>query len=225
MGNKTKPLLTISMTPLVEAGQLRFVLSWPFGPKDLDLHSFFSISRFSKCEVYFGQRDCVGTSLDTDNFNGRSNGVETITINLLGNYIYTFAVNKYVDLTNGQAEGDTTVSGQEESNTLQVEIVDKDNGIPDSTLSQSTAKISVYSFGYKGPIFVLVVPTFRPENLIVSTEDGSGINDEKSYNWWLAFCLNGTTGFNSLTPVNKLSTDIPSNTYCRDIFNKENTGF
>ena len=219
MGNNTKPLLTIGMTPLVDAGQLRFVLSWPFGPKDLDLHSFFSISRFSKCEVYFGQRDCVGTTLDTDNFNGGASGVETITINLLGNYIYTFAVNKYVDVTtgNGQAQGDTPVSGQEESNSTAVEAA-INIGIPDTTLAQSTAKISVYSYGYKGPIFSLTVPTFMPENLIVNTQNESGINDEKSYNWWLAFCLNGSTGFNSLTPVNKLSTDIPSYNYCGQYF-------
>ena len=31
-------LKTISMTPLVEEGQIRFVLSWPDAPADLDLH-------------------------------------------------------------------------------------------------------------------------------------------------------------------------------------------
>ncbi len=60
---------TFQMTPRVEPGKLRFVLSWPYAPKDLDIHSIFKISRFSQCEIYFGARNCLGTTLDVDNLN------------------------------------------------------------------------------------------------------------------------------------------------------------
>lgn len=195
------------MTPLVEEGKIRFVLSWPYGPKDLDIHSFFKVSRFSKCEVFFGKRDCVGTSLDTDNFSGGNNGVETITINQLGKYVYTFAVHKYTDVSNGVATGDSPVNGAQTNSTDDTSLTNRTSAdnIPDVPLSASLAKISVYDYGFKESIYQISVPTTDPNNLNAS-------------NWWLALCLDGNAGINSLTAVNELYTDKPDYTICENLF-------
>jgi hypothetical protein len=201
------------MTPLVDDGKIRFVLSWPSGPKDVDIHSFFKISRFSKCEVYFGKRDCVGTGLDTDNFNGGSNGVETITINSLGKYIYTFAVHKYVDNSNGQAEADRPMPGSEDTTTTESGRAGNAN-VPDLPLTQSKAKVSVYVSGYKGSIYQLEVPSFKDENTLE-------VNlNESDYTWWWTFCLDGNAGVNSIRVVNKLTSNKPTFTSCENLYKK-----
>jgi hypothetical protein len=204
------------MTPTVDPGQIRFVLSWPLGPKDLDLHSYFKISRFSKCEIYFGKRSCVGTDLDVDNFEGGPNGVETITISTLGNYVYTFAVNKYVDISNGQAQGDDPVPGVDDSTqaTTQATTPTTNQQIPDTPLAGSNAKISVYINGYKGSIYNLVVPvTADPSTTYERT--GGNVND---YLWWYGLCLNGNQGISSLTPINKISVNTPDYTLCQNVY-------
>jgi hypothetical protein len=185
------------MTPIVEKGKMRFVLSWPYAPRDLDIHSLFKISKFSKCEVYFGKRDCAGTVLDVDNFNGGSNGVETITINTLGQYIYTFAVHKFVQQDPAKKEDEKTDPGAK---------------IPNIPLSKSKAKISVYSSEFKGPIYQLEIPSFSDNNLI---EKGKSEDD---YTWWMGFCLDGKKGLNSLALVNKLTTEKPNYTLCENLF-------
>jgi hypothetical protein len=205
------------MTPFVEEGKLRFVLSWPFAPRDLDIHSFFKISRFSKCEVYFGKRDCVGTNLDTDNYNGGSNGVETITINSLGNYVYTFAVHKYTDVSNGVAPGEQPVAGSPPSPPSgRNETIN----VPDIPLSESRAKVSIYAYGFKGAIYQLMVPSFRSNVALQSDE-----TDRNKFTWWIGFCLNGNEGVNSLSVINKLSKDKPNYTLCEGIYTTPKKSF
>jgi hypothetical protein len=85
------------LTPLVGQGKIRFVLSWPNGPKDLNIYSIFRITNNKTCEVYFGKKECLGTELNTDTSRFGSNGIQTLTINTLGKYNYTIAVNKYTD--------------------------------------------------------------------------------------------------------------------------------
>ncbi len=199
---------TFQMTPVVQPGQMRFVLSWPYAPQDLDIHSIFKISRFTQCEVYFGERICLGTSLDTDNSEGGINGVETITINTLGNYVYTFAVHKYVDLSNGSAFGDSAIPNIDSNNVVR----NSTSTIPDVPLSKYAAKISIYTSNYKGPMYQVNVPEFLQENLLTP----GGVDN--SYTWWLALCLDGTQGITSLKTVNKLSTDRPQNTYCENLY-------
>lgn len=212
LGAYTKKILSTQLTPTVEQGKLRFVLSWPNGPKDLDIHSFFKISRFSRCEVYFGKRICAGVALDTDNFNGGSSGVETITINSLGKYFYTFAVHKYVDISNGHAEGENRVAGSAATTNSTTNTTDPD--VTDVSLALSDAKMSIYAYGFKAPIYILKIPTY----IAPATTLDSSKGDAYKYNWWLTFCLNGKEGISSLSVVNKLSINKPSNTYCENFF-------
>lgn len=212
MGSYTKQIISSQLTPTVDKGKIRFVLSWPNGPKDLDLHSLFKISRFSKCEVYFGKRDCAGVNIDTDNFSGGANGVETITINTLGKYYYTFAVHKYIDVSGGQASGETPVAGSDAA--ANIGNNNTNSTVPDVPLALSEAKISVYTYGYKSPVYILKVPSTTTATNTLDATTG----DANNYGWWLAFCLNGNEGINSLSVVNKLSADKPANTVCENLY-------
>lgn len=208
MGKITKPLTHVKLTPRVDEGQMRFVLSWPDGPKDLDLHTSFKLNRFLACSCYFGRRECPGVSLDVDSYNGGASGGETITISTLGQYIYTISINKFEDFGEDSADGETPVAGSVQNNN------NKNNQtIPDTPLPFSNAKISVYVYNYVGPIFEVAVPSV----IDASTTDGESTNPD-DYTWWLGFCLNGRTGINSLTPMNKLYTEQPNFSICEKHF-------
>jgi hypothetical protein len=211
-GGSSKNLLTLPMTPIVDAGKIRFVLYWPDGPIDLDLHSIFRVSRFSKCEVYFGKKECLGTELNTENSIGGKYGVEAITLNTLGNYVYTFAVNKYIDSSNGLAQGDNVVPGALDTVNLSNNTIKYNSLVKNYPISRSNARISVYVNGYKDAIYKLVVPQQSADTII----DNSSNTDP--HNWWLAFCMNGKIGLNSLTPINKLSITKPNFSYCENIY-------
>jgi hypothetical protein len=204
---------TFQLTPRVEPGEIRFVLSWPYAPKDLDIHSIFKISRYSQCEIYFGARDCLGTSLDVDNLNGGNKGVETITIHTLGKYTYTFAVHKYVDVSNGSsASGDDAIDMMMMDEAPVTPPAQPASDIPDLPLSKSSATISVYTSEFKGPMYRVNVPSFLEENLLVP---GS---DDNSNTWWVALCLDGKQGISSLKTVNKLSSQKPQNNFCENFY-------
>jgi hypothetical protein len=210
--NNTRHLTTVPMTQNVGEGKIRIVLMWPDGPLDLDLHSSFKISKFTKCEIYFGKDECLGTELNTYDRPVNKRGVDVITINTLGNYIYTFAVHKYVDVSNGVAKGDTTVSGAADNNTFNKETTKYDSSVQDHPISDSRAKISVYVNGFKDAIYKLELPLESTDNNIDTP------NDTDPYNWWIAFCLNGNIGVNSITPINKLATTQPTFNYCENLY-------
>jgi hypothetical protein len=187
------------MTPKVKEGEIRFVLDWPNGPIGLDLYSYFKISKLLKCTVFFGKRECPGVNLEGDSSENDSSG-EVITINQLGNYTYTFAVNKYIDVSNNTAVGDNPVEGY----IIPKHINQFNYTVPDTRLSQSEAKISIYSFDYIGPVAQISV--------------NSKQNDSDKLNWWLSFCLDGSKGINSLSVVNKLFSERPQFNYCENYF-------
>jgi len=87
MGKMTKKIRNISLTPYVEQGKIRIVLSWPDAPADLNLYSIFKTGRFTKCMVFFGKTKCSKTRMNVDNFLGGEKGAETITNDLLEKYI------------------------------------------------------------------------------------------------------------------------------------------
>merc|ERR1712032_1468175 len=41
---------------------------------------------------------------------------------------------------------------------------------------------------------------------------------EKEFNWWLAFCFDGSKGIESIKIVNKLSVKEPDFTYCEKLY-------
>jgi hypothetical protein len=189
------------MTPLVEEGQIRFVLTWPDFPADLDIHNIFQVSPRSKCEVFFGKKECLGVNLDVDNLKGGKSGVETITINNLGKYTYTVSVHRFYDVSGGVASGENPIKDSPS------QISDTD--IPDSPLSQSKATISVYASGYNGAVLTVNIPS--------SVNEGEKSSD---YNWWNVLCLNGEKGLSSLSIINELSKSKPPITFCNNHYNK-----
>jgi hypothetical protein len=205
----SKQIPTISLSPLIGEGQIRVVLSWPNGPKDLDLYAIFKVNSRSRCDVFFGKKICVGVELDIDNLDGGKMGVETITISSLGNYNYIFAVNKYIDLSNGVAEGEEEGISQLDDSNPVIDTTSTRQMVPDLPLYKSEAKISIYSSNFIEPVLELIVPdTVKKENEI---SDGT---DDKSFIWWYGFCFNGGKGISSLKTINKLSKDKPALSLC-----------
>ena len=191
-------LPSIPLTPEVEEGKIRIVLSWPDGPADLDIHSLFKVTKIRKCHVYFGNKDCTGLNLDVDNTKGGKNGVETITINSLGNYIYSFYVHKYVDGSRGNAVGENRIDSVPVGDNYEKPV---DNT---KTLFNSEAKIIVYGAGYRAPIAKFEVKTLEEKG------------DE--YRYWNVFCLNGSKGVDSLKAVHELAEEAPSYTFCDNFY-------
>lgn len=188
---------------------LRFVLSWENAPKDLGIHMLFQVSRNQKCEVYFARKECVGASLDIDNLNGGQNGVETITVNTLGNYIYTVAINKYVDITDGIAPGENDVREGENNQG------NNNRGIwANIPLVQAKAKVSVYAPGYSDPILVINNPPVIDDSTVYGSQSNS---PPDTFDWWIVFCLDGSKGIDSIVTVNKYKISKPIFKDCSDI--------
>lgn len=200
------------MTPLANKGQMHIVLSWPNAPSDIDLFSNFKTSENTVCSVFFGKKYCNGVYLHADNNLGGRKGAETITIQLFENFIYSFAVRKYKDGTeNGRLKGEEKVK----------DAPKMDHKIPkkleDKPLSDSKAKVSVYVSGYEFALFsTSIVDNIDRENLLNPSEDEKKI--EEKINWWLAFCLNGSKGIDSVKIVNKLASKQPDYKYCQDLY-------
>jgi hypothetical protein len=218
IGNKSKQITTISMSPFIEEGQIRVVLSWPNGPKDLDLYCLFKPNRMTRCEVFFGKMNCVGVDLDIDNRNGGKMGVETITISTLGNYNYMFAVNNYIDENDGYAEGeDGGISTANDSDPTTNSISTREL-VPRTILALSGAKITVYSPNFTGPVLEMTVPDNVNSRTTLRGEDSDGNDGE--YLWWYGFCINGSRGINSIITIDKIAKDKPLANFC-DTFKKQ----
>ena len=91
----------ISMSPTLEAGQTRIMLTWEKDePSDIDIHIVaVKKSDHSACRTYYGNKaGCTKISLDLDNTEGGTHGAETMT--LLDNainkdYIYVIGIEDY----------------------------------------------------------------------------------------------------------------------------------
>jgi hypothetical protein len=205
------------MTPIVESGQLKFILSWPNGPKDLDLYSTFKVKKNSICEVYFGRKNCVGVNSDVGSEQGGTLGVESVTIQSLGKYIYMFAVNKYIDKSQSVASGDTasvyTLDDNQPKKTSSCTM----SKVPDTTLANSLATVSVYSSKFMMKVLKVTVPNNINDSDIL-IKSAVGPKDLKNYNWWVAFCLDGSKGIDSIKTVNKFSATKPDISYCESLF-------
>jgi hypothetical protein len=193
-------LYHVKLTPRVKQGEFRFVLDWPNGPKDLDIYAYFNISQKLRCSVFFGKRECPGITFDADHSNGEESSSEVITLHDMGKYIYTLAVNKYTDISNNVAAGENPIEGSE----IPHSKTSDSSTVPDTTLSDSEATISVYSDDFIGPITKISV--------------ASNANNSSNMNWWLSMCLDGNKGIQSLTVINKLFTEKPQFNYCDNYF-------
>ena len=201
MGLSLTPIGLISMTPLVKEGEIKLVLSWPDAPADLDLHGLFKVSPMNKCEVFFTNVRCGGVELEEDNYKGGKNGVETLTIKDLGNYIYTFVVHRYIDISKGISSGENPIPDSPKEN--------YESGIAPTPLPDSNAILTVYASGYSSSVLSTSVPRYTNNSDPIRAED---------MNWWIVFCLDGSKGLESLRAINELSTNKPSTSYCEEVY-------
>lgn len=222
IGDFTKPLNTLPMSPYLQEGQLRFILTWPNGPKDLDMHTMFKINKYSNCEVFFGKQSCAGTSLNINNYNGSKKGVEAVTIDTLGKYYYTFMVHKYDDVSKGQASGDNFAKGSDLQAVISANNSDNST-IPNKSLIYSQAKISVYAYGFVSAIYQLNIASTISNTTVIDPTQFKANENIDNYNYWLAFCLNGNTGIDSLSVINKVSTKKPNMEICERLYTNNST--
>eukprot|EP00033_Pygsuia_biforma_P000166 GCRY01000213.1.p1 GENE.GCRY01000213.1~~GCRY01000213.1.p1 ORF type:complete len:422 (-),score=101.30 GCRY01000213.1:293-1507(-) len=89
---------TILLSPKLEKGQYRFVLSWGASPLDLDSHMVDP----NNCEVAYNHRSCSASHLDVDRTNGY--GPETITITnasaspgIYKHFVYIYSSGNFVN--------------------------------------------------------------------------------------------------------------------------------
>ena len=208
----TTNIISVSLTPFVEPGKIRIVLSWPNAPADLDVYSFFRTTSRRKCTVFFGKKKCKGLRLDVDNNMGGRKGAETITINLLENYIYTFIVRKYVDASvNGLGPGEERVDGAPEEDYAKPDV------LPNIPIHESKAKLKIFVGGTQQNILSIAVPGSASEDNLLTDSDKEDSKNKK-FDWWHVFCLDGSQGLKSLKTVNKLTVDSPRNTYCEELY-------
>ncbi len=184
------------------------MLSWPDAPRDLDFHVLYNTGKFSKCEVFFGKSECSGTNLDVNNYLGGARGVETVTINTIGNFNYTFVVHKF----NGKKAEDAN-----KVKDAPVLLPEEENfrNIADIKLTESQAKVSVYASGFKRAIKELEIPYVANSNNFL---DEAKDKTAAVHDWWLAFCLRGDVGLNSLLAVNKISAEKPGYKTCSGFY-------
>lgn len=218
MGNITPRIRNIALVPIVEKDKMRVVLSWPDAPNDLNLFSIFKLNENTKCQVFFGNKKCSQTYIQVDNNLPHHKNSDAITIDVLENYIYTFAVRKYVDnSTDGLATGEKRVEGAPYSSDYNSRnLLDKEKPqlLKNLTLSQSKAKISIYVSGYNQAIREIEIPENPLTHLLYEKDQNNTYHD-----WWLGFCLNGFEGLTSLKIVNKITSLNPEETYCEALYN------
>jgi len=93
----------VAMSPELEAGQTRIMMTWIDHPNDLDFHVMaVKISDNSMCKTYYDNEDgCEEITLDMDNYLGDHNdfnGAETMTLwnsTINQEYVYLIGVHDY----------------------------------------------------------------------------------------------------------------------------------
>ena len=204
-----KNYLSFSLTPNLKDNYMRIVLNWPNGPYDLNLFSYFKYSDTSQCEVYYGNEKCQNVYINNENYNNGTQGTQTLTIEKLGNYIYTFAINPFYINDNPIDRNEKKVEGVE--NNAPTEYYPEFNRtysseINDITFAQSKANIKIYIKEYKKEIYKM---------------DINSHNTDKDKKWLVAFCLNGNKGIKSLKVINKYVGVQPNYSYCEEIYKSE----
>lgn len=221
MGKMTEKINNIVLTPMVQPGEIRVVLSWPDAPDDLDLYSIFKTGNFTKCIVFYGKPDCSSTHIEVINNQGGRKGAETITINFLEKYIYTFAVRKYISKSKDNlAPDEKRVEGAPLSSDynyeIPVDINEKKEIFADVNLSESKAKVAIFIHGFQSAIQEIFVPSNYEGNLLLDSDKSKNTLD-----WWVPFCINGERGLDSLMILNKLTSNLPNDDICRKIYNNQ----
>jgi hypothetical protein len=193
--------------------EINIKLTWNKGPNDLDLNSKFQISKDYCCKIFFGNKNCGEVFYFHDNKLGGEKAIEKIIIKKFSKFLYLFYVSKYNDIAKTYAKNENKI---EEINNVDLEnyIEGKENDID---LIDSYANIKVYNGYYYVPIINIDIPQILFND---------NINNEKeNYKYWIAFCINGNKGINSLKVVNKMSKEEPDVNICKEYYNKDDLYF
>ena len=191
---------TMQLIEFFNSGKIVTKLEWNNKPPDLDLICRFQVSENLYCYTFFGNKKCVETEFFFDSREPSEISSEIIQINEFSEYIYLFYVRKYFDSSNGFTQNEYKIEGVEMN--PKINYTDFDIKYNES-LKNIIARILVYSNGYKKPSLKISIPGF--------------INNEKNnteYKYWVAFCINGKIGINSLKIINEFSDVEPSKNIC-----------
>ena len=196
--------------------EINIKLTWNKGPNDLDLNSKFQISEDYYCKIFFGNTNCGEVSYINDNRLGGEKGIEKIKIKKFSKFLYLFYVSKYTDIAKTYAKNENKIE--------EISNIDKENYIEgkendDINLIDSYANIKVYNGYYFVPIINIDIPQ------LLFNENENIKNEKDNYKYWIAFCINGNKGINSLKVVNKMSKEDPDINICKQYYNKEDLYF
>ena len=196
------PLTSNFKTNKNKAQSYKIVLEWPNAPNDLNIYSFFKVKKNDQCEVFFGNKNCKHVIMDTDNYNNGTQGTQTIIIDKLGEYIYTFAVNQFEINDNPKLRGENKVKGADNKapEPRYPEFIRKYEENNDN--NKFTASVKIYQNNMKREIYKL------------------DVNTSSKLKWWKVFCINGKEGISSLKTTNKISGNDPTFEECEELYNK-----
>jgi len=130
-----KPGAFVPLSPALEAGTLRFSLSWAEKPMDLDLYAYRRNWRDwdQSCETSYRKKTgCNVATLDLDNTRGGNNGAETITLKDVESQqdnVYMILVNNYVASKSAEfkhSEAHVTITNGIVSHNLDLNPADHD---------------------------------------------------------------------------------------------------
>ena len=200
---------TVALTQKNVLGEISVTLSWPNGPRDLDLHCKFEYNSEDDlyCDVFFAKKECAKVKYYEDNYYGGKEGVEMVKIKELGDYYYLFYAQKYIDISDGVPLGEKSIYNKTEKPGITSSYLES---IPDSIISESEATMTVYTPGYSISTISIGVP---------SSKDAK--NENQGDNYWIGFCLNGKEGLSSLKVVNQVQSTEPSYKLCEELYEKE----
>lgn len=205
---KETTIPTMAMTPANSKGQVSFVMSWLGQTKDLDLHLKFRIEDEVDCYVFFGNRECMETYYYQDVVYNQNRGVENISINKFGQYMYMIFVHKYTDISGGVAYGEQIIEGVdpqvENSNRLDGNSEDEE-GKDSVPLAEAKAQIKIFAPAFQSPVAIINMPETNSPNT-------------NSLKYWIAFCINGKDGLSSLKTINKITENEPDISICEDLY-------
>ena len=192
----------MQLVNLFNSGKIVVKLEWDYNPPDLDLICRFQVTKDNYCYTFFGNKKCGETEFFLDSREKKEISSEIIEISKFSDYVYLFYVRKYFDSSNGYTLNEDKIDG--------VEIEPKINYTDIDTkyneyLNKTVARILIYSNGFKIPALKINIPGFVKNK---------NTNNETEYNYWIAFCINGKEGMNSLKVINELMPNEPPKNIC-----------
>ena len=199
--------LSFSLIPKISRNKEMIIsLTWDKNPYDLNIFTFFKIRDDFECKVFYGNQVCHGVYQENINYNNGTHGVQTMTIEKMGNFIYTFSVRKFMINDNPQKRGENKIKSAFDKAPIEKfpEFMRKINDVDNKkNIKESKASIKVYLNGYENEIFS------------VSTQDlmENEISDGK---WWVAFCLDGSKGIKSIVKLNKFVDGEVNYKFCEE---------